>query len=832
MSKKRTKNNNKSIINQIDEFVESRVLEENIQEVFAQRFARYAKYVIQDRALPDVRDGLKPVQRRILFSLYSLGISSNKSHKKCARIVGDVIGKYHPHGDSSVYEAMVRLSQDFKMRHPLVDIHGNNGSIDGDPAAAMRYTEARMSKYAEFLLQDINKRTVGFVPNFDDEELEPVVLPAKFPNILVNGSTGISTGYATDIPPHNIDEIINATIYRIEHQNSSLKDLMKFVKGPDFPTGGIVQGYNGLKQAYKTGKGRIIIRAKSNIEETKNMWKIVFHEIPYEVNKAVLVKKMNDVYVRKNIDGIIEIRDETDRTGLRIVVDVKKEINPQDIRDFFFKTTDLQVNYNFNVTVIHDKRPKLMGLIEIIDAYINHQKEVITNRSNYELETANKRLHIVEGLIAMTSILDSVIHTIRNSKNKKDAKENLVINYDFTELQAEAIVMLQLYRLTNTDIVALQEEQKKLSTSINVLKTILSDETSLLKVIKDELNYTLSQLSSSRRTVIESEIEEINVSAKELIPKEDTFVIFTNDGYVKRLNPRSYANLNTGETTKLKDDDFVIADYKVTTLDIMLFFTDLGNYIYLPVTDIPDLKHKDLGYHISTLINVEADEKIIFSVPVDDFNKERYLLFTTRNGLIKRTLIKDMIAVRYSKALRATKIRDDDKLVSVDICEKKDAEVVVITKKGYMNRYDSSEVSIMAPPSFGVKAMELKNRPDDEVIAGLFVDPKDIIVTLMSNGSIKRFKQNEILKGKRNNVGKPYIQLMRTVDNSLIDAEIVHEKNSANNLDLYIAGNAGFENIKYQATKTATAPTGKKVVDKDIGMPIKLAIFRNNDDFC
>ncbi|MDD2682070.1 MAG: DNA topoisomerase IV subunit A [Bacilli bacterium] len=827
-----SKKNKNGIIDQIDEFMKNNVLEEDIQDVFGQRFAKYAKYIIQDRALPDVRDGLKPVQRRILYSLYSLGIFSNKSYKKCARIVGDVIGKYHPHGDTSVYDAMVRLSQDFKMRFPLIDIHGNNGSIDGDPAAAMRYTEARMSKYAEFLLQDINKRTVGFVPNFDDEELEPVVLPAKFPNILVNGSSGISAGYATDIPPHNIDEVINATIYRIDHSNCSLKDLMKFIKGPDFPTGGIVQGINSLKQAYKTGKGKIIVRAKSVIETSKNISQIIFYEIPYEVNKAVLVKKMNDVYVKKNIDGIIEIRDETDRSGLRIVVDVKKEINPIDIRDFFFKTTELQVNYSFNVTLIHDKRPKLMGLIDIIDAYVSHQKEVITNRSNYELETTTKRLHIVEGLIAMTSILDSVIHTIRNSKNKKDAKENLVINYSFTELQAEAIVMLQLYRLTNTDIVALEEEQKKLSLSINELKKILSDESSLLKVIKDELNYTLSQLTSPRRTVIESEIEEINVSAKELIPKEDAYIIFTNDGYLKRISAKSYSILANGETTKLKDNDFVVANYKITTLDVMLFFTNLGNYIYLPVIDIPDLKHKDLGYHISTLISVEADEKIIFSVPVDDFNKERYLLFTTRNGLIKRTLIKDMIAVRYSKALRATKIRDNDKLVSVDISDKKNCEVVVITKKGYMNRYDSKEISIMAPPSYGVKAMELKSRPDDEIIAGFFVDKKDMIITLMANGSIKRFKQDEILKGKKNNVGKPYIQLMRTVDNTLIDAKIVHDANSANNLDLYIIGESGFENIKYQVTKTATAATGKKVIEKEIGDSYKLAVFRNNDDFC
>jgi topoisomerase-4 subunit A len=524
-----------SKIDKIKTFVQEKIIEENLDNIVGERFGKYSKFIIQDRALPDARDGLKPVQRRILYAMYRLGLFSNKAYKKSARIVGDVIGKYHPHGDSSVYEALVRMSQDFKIRLPLIDMHGNNGSIDGDPAAAMRYTEARLSKYAEYLLMDINKRTVGFVPNFDDEEYEPVVLPAKFPNLLVNGATGISAGYATEIPPHNIDEIIQATIYKLTHKNATLDALMEIVKGPDFPTGGIVQGIDGIRDAYKTGRGRIIVKAKTAIVEQKNLNQIVITEIPCDVNKAVLVKRMSEIYPKKNIDGILDIRDESDREGMRIVIDVRKDANPEYILNFFLKSTDLQVTYNFNMVVIANKRPVQMGLSDLLDCYISHQKEVITNRSNYELAMAKKRLHIVEGLIAMVSILDSVIHTIRNSANKKDAIGNLVDTYNFTEAQAEAIVMLQLYRLTNTDIVQLQEEKEKLNQSILELTDILSNESSLIKTIKKELTNTLSALSTPRKTQIEHNIDEVKIEIKELIAKEDFHIQITKDGYLKRM---------------------------------------------------------------------------------------------------------------------------------------------------------------------------------------------------------------------------------------------------------------------------------------------------------
>lgn len=816
------------IVKKISAHVEESIIQENLEDIVGERFGRYSRYIIQDRAIPDARDGLKPVQRRILFAMYKLGIFANKPFKKSARIVGEVIGKYHPHGDTSVYDAMVRMSQDFKYRLPLIEMHGNNGSIDGDPAAAMRYTEVRLSKYAEYLLNDINKKTVGFVPNFDDEEYEPTVLPAKYPNLLVNGATGISAGYATNIPPHNVTEIINAVIYRINNPKCSLEDVMQIVQGPDFPTGGIVQGLEGIKKAYETGRGKIILKAKTEIVEEKNLNKIVITEIPYDVNKSVLVKKMSDAYVAKNVDGIIDIRDESDRSGLRIVVDIKKDANPEFIRNFFFKATDLQINYNFNMVAINQKKPMSMGLLDMLDAYIEHEKQIFTNRSNYELKFSQKRLHIVDGLIAMVSILDAVIQTIRKSANKKDAKDNLVAKYDFSEEQAEAIVMLQLYRLTNTDIYALRDEKEKLEDYIKRLQQILSNETSLLALVKKELLKTLDALKQDRRSVIEHEIEEVKVEVSELIAKEDVVLLLTNDGYIKRLSLRSY---NIPEPTKLKEEDIIIAKFDATTLDTFLLFTNKGNYVYLPVQKIPEVKHKDLGYHISTLVKIDLDEKIIFSAPISDFNSDIYVIFATKNGLIKRTPISDLMADRYSRALRATKIRKGDALVSVDICPAKDAEVVVITKEGYINKYDADEISIMAPASFGVKSIELKNRVHDEVVAGRYVDKKDMVTLLTSKGAIKRLKVEEIVKGRKNNVGKLYLEPSRGGQNYILDACIIRRKNISEELDCYIACTKGFLPIEYSILKSATPSSGKKTPLKaNLGKPEKLVILRNNND--
>ena len=817
------RNSNKTI----EDFVDEKIIEENLDIIVGERFGRYSKFIIQDRALPDARDGLKPVQRRILYAMYKLGVFSERSYKKSARIVGDVIGKYHPHGDTSVYDAMVRMSQNFKMRLPLVDMHGNNGSIDGDPAAAMRYTEARLSKYSEYLLRDINKKTVGFVPNFDDEEYEPTVLPAKFPNLLVNGATGISAGYATEIPPHNIDEIIKAVIYKLDHNNASLEKLMEIVQGPDFPTGGIVQGIEGIKKAYKTGRGRIVIKAKTEIITNKNIYQLVITEIPFDVNKSVLVKRMSDICNRKNIDGVLDIRDETDREGLRIVVDVRKDANPEDIRNFFFKKTDLQVSYNFNMVAIANKRPMTMGLDHLLDAYISHQKEVITNRSNFQLNAARHRLHIVEGLIEMISILDSVIQTIRSSQNKKDAINNLVGTYNFSGEQAEAIVNLQLYRLTNTDIVQLKEEAENLKVQIEELTQVLANETVLIKVIKNELNATLKELSSPRKTLIEHEIDDVKIEVIDLMAKEEVYVIITHDGYLKRMTAKAY---NSNEETKLKDDDIIIAEFKATTLDTLLLFTNLGNYVYLPIQKIPEVRHRDLGYNVSTLVNIDPKERIAFTIPVQDFATNRYLLFTTKSGLIKRTLLKNYVAYRYSRALIATKLRDDDELVSVDYGPA-DSDVIVITKEGYINRYKAEEIPPMAPPAFGVKALEMKNRSDDEVIGGHYINNRDQIVVLTARGNIKRIRPDEVPLGRKNNVGRQYMKIVKANPNYFVDSQIVHYQAAKDEVETYLIGPKGHKFINQELIKGANLVYGKKINTAKIGSADKILIVRGNDDY-
>jgi topoisomerase-4 subunit A len=820
--------NNSKISAKIDKFVNETILEENIENIVGDRFGRYSKYVIQDRALPDVRDGLKPVQRRILYALYRLGMFSTKPYKKSARVVGDVIGKFHPHGDTAVYDALIRMSQDFKMLLPLIDVHGNNGSIDGDPPAAMRYTECRMSKYAELLLQDINKRTVGLIPNFDDEELEPIVLPSKFPNILVNGATGISAGYATDIPPHNPDEIIDAVLYRINNPKSTLEDLLKIVKGPDFPTCAIVHGIDGIRSSYETGRGKIIVRAKAEIESTKTEHKIIITEIPYEVNKAILIRKMNDMIIARNVDGVKAIRDETDRQGLRIVIEVRKDANPDYILDFLYKTTELQSNYNFNMVVIHKGRPMQMGLMEIIDAYIGHQKEVITNRSNFELAKAERRAHIVEGLIQMVSILDAVIRTIRNSQNKRDAKENIMINYGFTEIQAEAIVMLQLYRLTNTDIFALRTEANELEQQIKSLKNILSSEKALLKTICEELKATKALISQPRRTQIEEEVSTIKVEQRELISKEDVMLIITHHGYLKRLSKKAY--YSTTEPTRLKEGDVIAGIYEVATTDTLLQFTNLGNYVYLPIHKIPEVKHRDFGYHVSTLISMEANEKILYSVPVSEFADDRYILITTKLGLIKRVALSKLDVNRYSKVLKATKLREGDEVVSADCCTGDDYEVVIATKDGYMNRYNSSEISVLEPASFGVKAIELKSRPDDYVVSAKFIKEKDIIILLTNRGNIKRMRPEEITKGKKNHVGKMYLKIVRSNRHEAVTMDVIHHKNANSDLESYIYCENGYVPIDYTILRIAIAENGRKMVPTEKGKPLEIVIQRNNYD--
>lgn len=718
-----------------------------LEEVIGDRFGRYSKYIIQDRALPDARDGLKPVQRRILYAMYAEGNTQDKNFRKAAKTVGNVIGNYHPHGDSSVYEAMVRMSQDWKVRNVLIEMHGNNGSIDGDPPAAMRYTEARLSAIASELLKDLDKETVEFVANFDDTSKEPVVLPAMFPNLLVNGSTGISAGYATDIPPHHLGEVIDGVIKRIEQPHCTVEDLMTVIKGPDFPTGGIIQGIDGIKKAYETGKGKIMIRGKAEIETIRGgRQQIVITEIPYEVNKANLVKKMDEFRIERKVEGISEVRDETDRTGLRIVVELKKEADANGVLNFLYKNSDLQIPYNFNMVAIHNRRPTLMTLTTILDAYIAHQKEVVTNRSAYELRKAKERHHIVDGLIKALSILDEVIATIRSSNDKRDAKNNLMVKYDFTEAQSEAIVSLQLYRLTNTDITQLRDEANELDVRIAELEDILGNEKKLLKVITNSLKKLKKTYADIRRSVIEEKIEEIKINLEVMIASEDVYVTVTKDGYIKRTSQRSYAASN-GKDFGMKDTDRLIHQFEMNTTDVLLLFTNKGSYIYCPVHQLPDIRWKDMGQHITNIISIDRDESIQKAIPIKEFDETSYLLFFTKGGMVKKTELLQYKAQRYSKPLVALNLKGDDELVDVHVTSGQQ-ELFIATKNGYGLWFDEEEVSVVGPRAAGVKGINLKD--GDEVVSGQIIDPKnDVLVLTTQRGAVKRMNLSEFDKTSR-----------------------------------------------------------------------------------
>lgn len=743
-----------------------KIYDYTLEEIMGDRFGRYSKYIIQDRAIPDVRDGLKPVQRRILYAMYRTKKTYDKDYYKSASTVGEVIGKYHPHGDSSIYEAMVRMSQPWKMRIPHIDMHGNNGSIDGDGAAAMRYTEARLSKLSGELLRDIDKNTIAFAPNFDDKELEPTVLPARYPNLLVNGAMGISAGYATNIPPHNLGEVIDATIYRIDNPNCRLETIMNIVKGPDFPTGGIIEGIDGIRSAYETGKGKIVVKARTKIEKNK----IIVTEIPYDVFKINIVRKIDEIRIDKKIDGIVEVRDETDKDGLQITIELKKDVNPELILAYLFKNTELQTTYNFNMLAIVDRRPQLFGILGILDAYIRHQKEIVYKRSEFDLAHAKARYHIVEGLIKAVSILDEVIKTIRASKNKTDSKENLMIKFGFTEEQAEAIVTLQLYRLSNTDIVLLEEEQANLTKIINYLEEIIKDEGKLMSVIKEELRRIKKEYALPRLTEIKERVEEIKIDNTLMLPKEDVYVVLTNQGYIKRVSSRGYLS-NNGEDTQLKENDYVIGIYNINTLDTILLFTNFGNYLYIPVYEIPDAKWKDLGKHVSNIIPLGSEEKVIKGMPVYDFNASIYITSFSKNGMIKRTKLNEFKVQRYSKPINMMKLKDNDEVVNVSYDNKEN--IFIATKNGYGLWYKTNEVSPVGIKAAGVKSINLKN---DIVVSGELFDNTTYISIITDKGTAKRLKFEELEQGTRANRGTLLMKEIKSNPSKIINVYLLSGK--------------------------------------------------------
>lgn len=793
----------------VKDYVDKNIIQEKLEDIVGLRFGSYSKYIIQERAIPDARDGLKPVQRRILYGMYKMGLLSNKPYKKSARIVGEVMGKYHPHGDSSIYEALVRLSQDFKTNIPLVDMHGNNGSIDGDSAAAMRYTEARLSKYAEFLLKDIFKNTVIFVPNFDDEEYEPTVLPARFPNLLVNGSTGISSGYATDIPPHNLTETIDATIYRMDNPHSTIDDLMKYIKGPDFPTGGIIVGNDGIKEAYNTGKGRIKIRSKTHIKDNT----IYVTEIPYDVNKALLVKKIDEIREHKKIPGIQEVRDESDRNGLTIAIELKKNFDSEVILNYLYKNTDLQKNYSFNMTAIDNKRPVLMHLDMILDSYIKHQKDVTTNRCNFELKKAKDRQHIVSGLIKMVSIIDKVIKIIRSSDNKADAKNNLCEQCDFSELQAEAIVTLQLYRLSNTDIMELTKEEADLEKEITRLKKILASQVELMSLIKQELKVVKNELKIERRTKILEEESNIVIDEKDLIVDEEVIVSVTKHGYVKRTPVRSYSASGEKEIG-IKDDDYPILIAKSSTLDTLLCFTDKGHYIYYPVHKLPDEKWKDMGLHISNIVSISTDENIIYAKVVKNFELNLKLLAVTKNNKIKIVSLSDLDITRYNKKTRYISLSKNDLVTSVELSKPKD-NIVVMTKQSAYIKYSSKEISESSTTSKGISAINMKNRVHDEVISAHYVDSSDDLIVLTTRGNVIRKDTSEIEVKKRINKPDLLVSLIKSNPHDILTAFITNKEDYHNKAELLFVTDTkeyiNLFNFKYY-TKSEY---GKNIYSKD-----------------
>lgn len=727
----------------IEENIVEKIYDYTLEEIMGDRFGRYAKSIIQDRALPDVRDGLKPVQRRILWSMYESHNTYDKPFRKSAKAVGDIMGHYHPHGDSSIYDALVRLSQRWKMREPLVEIHGNNGSIDGDGPAASRYTEARLSKIANVMLSDINKDAVKMTLNYSDEDLEPTVLPAHFPALLVNGSTGISAGYATNIPPHNLAEVIDATIKRIDSPNCRLDTILEIIKGPDFPTGGVVEGKDGLIQAYTTGKGKVVLKANYEIIEEKGKKQILIKEIPYEVLKEQLKKKIEDIKSDKKIDGIVDVIDESDRTNMaRLVIELKKDADANLIINYLLKNTDLQINYNFNVVAIDNKRPKTLGLLEILDAFILHKEEVVINRSKFDLEHSKKRLHIVEGFIKALDILDEVIKTIRRSKNKADAIENLVKEYDFTTEQATAIVMMQLYKLTNTDVTDLQNEHANLLELIKYLTSVINDESVLKGVMKEELRSIKKEFATPRRTIIKDEITEIKIDELSMIPKEDFIVSVSKSGYIKKLSIKVY-NSNNETDYVLKEKDYLIGLYKINNIDTIILITNLGNYCYLPVRDITECKYKDIGKHISSYIPLSEGETIIASFGIKNFDSRTITLFS-KDGFVKQTELSNLPVTRYSKPMTIFKLKDNDEVVSASI---NDGVVYIVTENGFALKFNKEEIPVVGLKTSGVKGIKLVS---DSVVSAFVTNENHEYITIFTDkNTAKRVKLEEIDYSKR-----------------------------------------------------------------------------------
>lgn len=737
----------------INEATETEIVEnihnETVEQIMGSRYATYAKYVIQDRAIPDARDGLKPVQRRIIYSMYKSGNIFTRPTRKSAHTVGEVMAKYHPHGDSSIYEALVRMSQDWKQNHPLIDFQGNNGSIDGDQAAAYRYTEARLSQIAEEMVRDIDKNTVEKTLTFDDSEFEPVVLPARFPNLLVNGSEGIAVALATEIPTHNLKEVIDAVIYRINHLRVEAKDLMQFVPAPDFPTGGFIYASQGLEDIYTTGRGRIEISSKTEIVDNAQEKQIVITEIPFKTIKKDLVYEIDKLIHDKVISGMSEVRDESDRKGLRIVIDLKKDANAELIHKYLMSKTGLCVSYSVNAVAIVNGRPKTMNLLDFVDAFIDHQVDVITRRTTYDLNKDESRLEIVNGLIKAISILDEVVATIRASKDKADAKINLQNKYQFSEAQSEAIVMLQLYKLSNTDINTLLNEKETIEQEIEFFKGILSDRKKLDRLLVSELKTIANKYGKDRKTEIIEKSEPISFDKRDLISKEEIMVALTRDGYIKYSSLKSYRSSGVNALPGLKEGDTCVYAGKVITTDYLIAFTNLGNFLYIPVHKITETKWKDEGKHLNYLINLTPNEKIVRAFALEEFRDDLFFVLVSKHGQIKRLPLSDFSVIRYSKPISCMKLLQDDEIADV-VFTKGNANLVLFTSNGNSSMFNENELSYATLKSGGFKGISsLKKATVVNVLAydGALAKGKTILLT--DNGSVRIYDVSNTLLTNR-----------------------------------------------------------------------------------
>ncbi|HCN56593.1 MAG TPA: DNA topoisomerase IV subunit A [Exiguobacterium sp.] len=712
------------------------ILNLSLEQVVGDRFGRYSKYIIQDRALPDARDGLKPVQRRILYAMHTEGNLFDRAYRKSAKTVGVVIGNYHPHGDSSVYEAMVRLSQEWKLRYPLVDMQGNNGSIDGDSAAAMRYTEARLSKVSSLILEGINKQTVDYTLNFDDTTEEPLVLPSLLPNLLMNGSTGISAGYATEIPPHHAGEVLDAAIGRISGTVHNVDDLLTHMQGPDFPTGGVVQGLDGIKKAFETGRGKVIIRSRAVIETLRGgRQQIIITELPYEVNKANLVKRMEELRLDRKVEGVAEVRDETDRDGLRVVIELKKEADAEGVLHFYLKQTDLQIAYNYNMVAIHERTPRQMGVLALLDAYLSHVKDVVIRRTTFDLEQAKRRQEVVSALMTAISVLDETLALIRSASNKSEAKDKLIERFSFTDRQAEAVVMLQLYRLTNTDIVELQEEAAKLEKEIARLEKILNDEKTRNRLIIKELTVLKEQVADKRRSTIEAEVEELKLKTEVMIAVEETMVFVSKNGYIKRSSMRSFGATN--DLPEMKEQDRLLYQGQAMTTDHLIVWTVQGNYLLIPVHQLPDTKWKDGGQHVANLVPLEPGDRILSVDLVRTFDETSHCLFVTRQGMVKRSKLSDYNAQRKSKPLQGVRLRADDEVLYAKISTGQE-QLFLTTQHGFGLWFTEEDVPVVGVRAAGVKAINLR---DQDVVAGAIgFKQAPNIVLLTQRGALKKMR--------------------------------------------------------------------------------------------